>query len=160
MTEITLKPCPFCGGEAHFGKTSYSKPLEDTVWHDDGAPVTEAHFVSCVSCTASNRNSLAGGCRTQERAAESWNTRQAEAKVEGLLREARGYVCDSHDEGCECDPEYGEAIFERRMEEEDPSGETTDTWPDYAECTCGVAELLNKIDAHLSHNPHADEGAE
>ena len=187
MTEITLKPCPFCGGEAHFGKTSYSKPLEDTVWHDDGAPVTEAHFVSCVSCTASNRNSLAGGCRTQERAAESWNTRQAEAKVEGLPKDIAlavakmgkvewGAVQPKPDEdhaksfadSLKLTREYFKTEGDQSLHGVYLEGTEivlchTGTSPNSANnarALTGAWNWLVDQATHLSHNPHADEGAE
>ena len=63
MPRPELKPCPFCGGEAHlFGI--------ETI----GASV--AYFVKCVG----NKSKCAGPirtkyCDTKERAAEVWNTR-------------------------------------------------------------------------------------
>ncbi|ANI76465.1 Lar family restriction alleviation protein [Sphingobium sp. EP60837] len=72
-----LLPCPFCGGEASDGGwTRYSKPLHDANWAD-GSPITEAFYVNCISCSASNRSTLSGGFQTKERAVTHWNTRAA-----------------------------------------------------------------------------------
>lgn len=68
----------------------------------------------------------------------------------GLLREAEGYVESSHDEGCETDPEYGEAAFDSRMDEEDPDGDTDAVWPRDAKCTCGTDTLSNRIATFLT----------
>ena len=68
-----LKPCPFCGGKAAYGATSYNPPLTDAEW-DDGSPVTLAHSVNCISCAGQMRP-FVGGFRTKEQAAAAWNTR-------------------------------------------------------------------------------------
>ena len=75
--------------------------------------------------------------------------RQAEAKVEGLLREAR----------------------ERLRAIQSACGDylPPDSWiteHDLANTVIGLTDdrpyidMVTRIDAHLSHNPHADEGAE
>lgn len=77
-----LKPCPFCGGEAHlFGI--------ETI----GASV--AYFVKCVG----NKSKCAGPiytkyCDTKERAAEVWNTRVERTchRVMRGLKNAPGFV--------------------------------------------------------------------
>lgn len=74
--EVTLLPCPFCGGEAHPGTVSYHRPLNDVEW-EDGSPITIAHFVSCASCGASSRTTIAGGHQTRTKAVAAWNTRPA-----------------------------------------------------------------------------------
>lgn len=63
MSEIELKPCPFCGGEAHLFAM-------ETI----GTGV--AYFVRCVG----NKSKCAGPirtkyCDTEERAVEVWNRR-------------------------------------------------------------------------------------
>ena len=52
MSEIKLKPCPFCGGEAKIVKSYY------TIW------------AKCICCGAKSR------CEeNEEKAAEAWNRR-------------------------------------------------------------------------------------
>lgn len=73
----TLKPCPFCGGEASGnGVVRYSGKHE--AWFADGTRVTEAFFVNCTRCGASNRG-LVGGYQTQPEAVAAWNRRTPEA---------------------------------------------------------------------------------
>lgn len=69
-----LKDCPFCGGEAHYGTSRYSRPLSDAEWAD-GSLITEAHFVSCARCGSGNRDTLTGGHQTRDLAGERWNRR-------------------------------------------------------------------------------------
>ena len=69
-----LKPCPFCGGDAHIGTVTYSRPLQDATWAD-GSPILKAYFGHCASCAAGHRNSVAGGYPTKAAAAAAWNRR-------------------------------------------------------------------------------------
>ncbi|HJC89564.1 MAG TPA: Lar family restriction alleviation protein [Candidatus Mediterraneibacter excrementigallinarum] len=57
MSEIKLKPCPFCGGEAKL----------------TGNPYAEMWVVECGICHA-----LSDVCHTQEDAAEKWNRRESD----------------------------------------------------------------------------------
>lgn len=70
-----LKPCPFCGGDAHAATTRYSRPLDDATWLD-GTPITQAFFVSCVQCGSCTNVSV--GRQTKAEAAAAWNTRADE----------------------------------------------------------------------------------
>ena len=86
--------------------------------------------------------------------ADEWTTLEAEnaalkarvAEAAELLEIAQGHIAIQHDEGCELDPEYGEARFDERMEDEDPDGERGDRWPKDAKCTCGSEEFVARID--------------
>lgn len=64
-----LERCPFCGGEAAFGKTTYSsKTIREQHWGQD-----TFHSVNCISCGTSNRGLV--GYRTTAEAAAHWNKR-------------------------------------------------------------------------------------
>lgn len=76
-----LKPCPFCGGEAHIGTVRYSRPLDDVSWADDDAPIIGAFYGHCAKCAAGHRNTVAGGYRTETMAIAAWNTRSTEATL-------------------------------------------------------------------------------
>lgn len=65
MHKDELLPCPFCGGEAAYGKTL-------------GDPAH--HFVNCVDCLAST-NRLTGCGDSKENAMESWNNRTGKREV-------------------------------------------------------------------------------
>jgi len=70
-----LKPCPFCGGEAAVGTTTYSKYSDFS--QKNG--VTTLYFVNCINekldgCGGNNKG-LVGGFVTEQKAMESWNTR-------------------------------------------------------------------------------------
>ena len=67
-----------------------------------------------------------------------------------LLREVECHIEHSHDEGCEVDPDFGEAAFDARMEEEDPDGELDDRWPKDAKCTCGTVPLAKRVEDFLA----------
>ncbi|WP_454280551.1 Lar family restriction alleviation protein [Sphingomonas sp. Marseille-Q8236] len=71
-----LLPCPFCGGKAYPGRTTYSRPLDDARWAD-GSPIMETHSINCASCGGTNRGGTIGGYQTVERAIAAWNTRAA-----------------------------------------------------------------------------------
>lgn len=71
MSEIKLKECPFCGGEAEFCRTSIKT---SDGWSDDV-------FVYCTECR--NRTSAVlynklkhGECGEYQEASDQWNTRK------------------------------------------------------------------------------------
>jgi hypothetical protein len=69
VMSIELKPCPFCGGDAAFGTSTYTdKTVREQKWKQ-----RTFHFVSCTRC--GTRNEGPRGWVTQERAAEHWNRR-------------------------------------------------------------------------------------
>lgn len=88
------------------------------------------HAVSCAACEVSGPNKP-----SRAEAIAAWNTRQAEAKMEELLAEAHNAL----------------RVASRNMTEECKSALNGKAW---------AGDLLDRISAHLSHNPHADEGAE
>ena len=63
MNEITLKPCPFCGGEAVFA-------LGEEYRRECGQ---ENDWIICSSCCAES-----GYFDSPEKAAEAWNRRVGE----------------------------------------------------------------------------------
>jgi Lar family restriction alleviation protein len=65
MTEITLKPCPFCGSDGAFFAEIYD---------DSGRLVNHAWTVSCDQCQID----LACGDSTQAEIADLWNARAGE----------------------------------------------------------------------------------
>ena len=71
MSEIKLKPCPFCGGEAYFRKPQKEK---------GGAFVSVG--VECKKCGAYPYSTLCyeflSESELQEAAAKSWNRRAGE----------------------------------------------------------------------------------
>lgn len=78
---VFLYRCPFCGGEAAFGKTTYSsQTIREQNWGQD-----TFHSVSCISCGACNRGLV--GYRTQDEAAAHWN-RRSNAELTGVRLEA------------------------------------------------------------------------
>lgn len=71
MSGPELKPCPFCGGEAHlFEDNSHSTAFDVGCWHQD-CPV----------------NPQAWG-KTREKAIAAWNTRAALPEVQAIVAEA------------------------------------------------------------------------
>ena len=87
MVAVTLKPCPWCGGEASAdGYIKYSKPLADT-WWEGGAPITEAFFVNCMKCGAVSRSGLVSGYQTKAEAIAAWNTRHQSGRTGAGERE-------------------------------------------------------------------------
>ena len=76
--EVTLKPCPFCGGEASdSGHIRYGKPLTDVWWGDDNTPITEAFYCNCMKCGAVSHSGIVGGYRTKAEAIAAWNARHS-----------------------------------------------------------------------------------
>lgn len=64
MTEtIKLKPCPFCGGEAHIEVDDVQEPEQFWTY----SPKCEHMYCMCYA--------LFEHCSTEEEAAEIWNTR-------------------------------------------------------------------------------------
>lgn len=60
MSEIKLKPCPFCGGEAEI---------------QDGSGL---HYVYCTKCGASTIGRIKGGT---EKSVQNWNTRKPMERI-------------------------------------------------------------------------------
>lgn len=142
MAEITLKPCPFCGYAIfadHNEQTSADAEAICCVF--DGED--ESHYYECPRCEAQGPKA-----DTTEDAAEGWNTRQAEAKVEGFLDEVE---------------KRAQALWD----EDSRSGAQSYHGPDFYEISGKVRDNLRakalkemRLSAHLSQNPHANEGAE
>lgn len=101
MVAVTLKPCPWCGGEASAdGYTKYSKPLADT-WWEGGAPITEAFFVNCMKCGAVSRSGLVSGYQTKAEAIERWNTRHQSGRTgAGEHPDLAGHIADAVRDAC------------------------------------------------------------
>lgn len=92
-----LEPCPFCGGEAAFGTTSYS---EKTV-KENGWKQAVFHHVNCISCGATSRGLV--GQENHFKAAFAWNRRRPAgdpaqlARLETRLSEAEEVIDGAHD---------------------------------------------------------------
>ena len=63
-----LKPCPFCGGRAAYGKTTYPKDSETARLNGQNVFI----FINCVNCAASVGGHSMGYLTTNE-AADGWN---------------------------------------------------------------------------------------
>ncbi len=63
-----IKPCPFCGGEASVGKSTYAKDSEITVLNGQNV----FYSVNCHSCNG-RRNLI--GEKSHKEAIEKWNQR-------------------------------------------------------------------------------------
>lgn len=123
-----LLPCPFCGGE----------PKRITLGPDDGPDNFGGDVISCTRCGASSHVEFG----YKENLVSHWNTRTNNApSLLEALQEARGYVENNHDEGCELDPEFGEQNFEGNLPDDYDPDEMR-----LPHCTCGTDELLAKID--------------
>lgn len=59
MTNYNLKPCPFCGAEAHMWKWSGGVRIDCSKWRDT---FTDTHYVGI-------------GAKTEEEAVKVWNER-------------------------------------------------------------------------------------
>lgn len=141
MTEITLKPCPFCEADAY---------LESGVKERDDRRYFSM-TVCCGSCEATITKAInfteyrkLGERGTYQRLMEmcsaAWNTRQAGAKVDGLLQDARGLLQNSGGQSGHCmcgDPVEGHGY--------DSGHSPVDSHIYYSN------ELIERIDAHLSH---------
>lgn len=95
-----LKPCPFCGHEAH-------------AWIDVSTPPQrEAGYGPrqfLVSCKADLEcEATVGGFPTEEAAVEAWNTRAPSDTLEGC--DSCGGLNTSCPDGCQRDPKTGELI--------------------------------------------------
>lgn len=85
----TLKPCPFCGGEAAPGTIRYS----DHHAKRQGWDQTRFFFVNCMSCGAQNQGIV--GRRTPEAARDHWNRRVEGAVLSGEAESASGILRDA-----------------------------------------------------------------
>lgn len=86
MSDIKLKPCPFCGGEAEFCRTS----IKTSDGWSDGV------FVYCTECR--NRTSAVlynkqehGECGEYKEASEKWNTRKPMDRIVERLEAEKKY---------------------------------------------------------------------
>lgn len=71
----TLKPCPFCGGDAAFNTTRYSEDCDTARLNGQ----TLFHGVNCVVCGGKMHGIV--GYKTKGRAAAAWNRRAESAAV-------------------------------------------------------------------------------
>jgi len=79
-----LKACPFCGGEAAYGKVTYPQSAAD----EHGWSQRQFHSVNCIYCGSSNQGII--GHRTQEEAAQHWNTRTVIESQRDLVEDVKG----------------------------------------------------------------------
>jgi hypothetical protein len=102
MSEIELKPCPFCGGEAETYECETSNDIYDidTLGYVD----TEYYMVYGVGCC--NCGCVIAEMKTEEKAIEAWNTRKPMERIVEQLEELKKFgglkqlvynqaVCDS-----------------------------------------------------------------
>lgn len=90
-----LKPCPFCGGEAGFGRVTYSDQPGKTFYH-----------VSCMTCHARVADIGGTSFDTKEEAVAHWNRRadyEDKAIMEKILVDHRRELnrLKAHQEGYE-----------------------------------------------------------
>lgn len=74
MSEMKLKPCPFCGGKAWLINAEAGKDGMGRHWRNP----------RCRECGAD-----LGYCKTPEAAAKAWNTRPGETRLVEALEAAR-----------------------------------------------------------------------
>lgn len=79
-TTRTLKPCPFCGGEA----TVYYAPGNDI----EGIPCFGVACDDCKTMIGTVKDGTTDFYRTPQEAAEAWNTREPMDKIVEQLKEA------------------------------------------------------------------------
>lgn len=70
MSDATLKPCPFCGGEAHNDRPT---------WRVFGKRTSYEYAVACSNCEASSP-----GDDDERLAITAWNTRADAAEIANL----------------------------------------------------------------------------
>lgn len=68
--EHPLLPCPFCGGEASFGRIEYGEDSEQARLNGQ----SEFYFVNCMFCGADNCGIV--GKKSPQLAAAHWNGRK------------------------------------------------------------------------------------
>lgn len=76
MSKETLKPCPFCGGEAR----CYSDPDE----MEDSEGRIWAYYISCDRCAATS-----GWYFSRDHAAVAWNRRVTDGNIHTESQNAR-----------------------------------------------------------------------
>lgn len=88
-----LKPCPFCGGKADFGKNQRAD--------ESGKGF---YFVQCLECHARATNICGTSFETEEKAVKAWNSRVNDEALSFVTR--RLNASQEHLEG------YREAILD------------------------------------------------
>lgn len=78
MSEVKLKPCPFCGGEAKIST------------YDWGYSVKE-YWIYCHSCDCAS-----GSYHSKEEAIETWNRRKPMDDIVERLEECEEYEAEAH----------------------------------------------------------------
>ncbi len=86
---------------------------------------------------------------------EIYDKSSREKRLEDLLRRAADFVENSHDEGCELDPEFGEQNKEMNIDREHDQDEDVDVERE-AVCTCGTDDLYNEIVRELENTSVSD----
>lgn len=69
VSNIKLKPCPFCNGEANIGKVTYSDNCEEVKLNNRNI----GYFGHCIQCPATMQQGLS--YETEEIAIKKWNKR-------------------------------------------------------------------------------------
>ena len=123
MSEIKLKPCPFCGSEAwtfHVPENNeYEMKLHEWIWRTPGRWLVGCDTQMCML----NINNMPETFASEQEAAEAWNTRaeQPSAQPERLTdKEQRIFlaamgreekVCKQVDEECrDCREPYEDSL--------------------------------------------------
>lgn len=92
-TTRTLKPCPFCGGEA----TVYYAPGNDIA----GIPCFGVACDNCKTMIGTVKDGATDFYRTPQEAVEAWNTRLPMDRIVEQLEEASETYCKEY--GCAVD---------------------------------------------------------